>query len=413
LYLPHFDRPGLDRVVNELTSVDHEWVPPVRVERGEDMVLCPRNPAMSACFDALKLLPSYVVPTVGKVNQIRRVLKFARLLEQDDLVLDASEEAKSLLLDVLAQEFDRVKDTQPFRARLSNSVILDMRAVALHYATGQTTEVITSVETSAENIDDVFDAAGRKLTEGLHKDYWRERVRTGGVNPTLAKLEIDGLVADPVILDRLQRTAQQQIAAWLEGHEISIDGLPEGRRQSYDAVRRLAGDPEKTTLNLPEIIEVRASDTRWDRHLYVDDTGVFPATLNKWESLVIQEAQEDTTVEGWLRNPDRKPWSLAIPYEFLGQTRPLYPDFLIFHWEDATLKVDLLDPHLLSLEDAPAKAAGLAKYAAKHGAAFGRIELIIVEDVRVHRLNLKNEAVRDRVRAVTTSQHLRDLFSLA
>jgi type III restriction enzyme len=163
----------------------------------------------------------------------------------------------------------------------------------------------------------------------------------------------------------------------------------------------------------PDIIEVRTSDMRWQRHMYTDDTGEFPSSLNKWEKRVIEEALADTTMEGWLRNPDRKPWSLAIPYEFLGETRPLYPDFLIFRREGATLKVDLLDPHLVSLEDAPAKAAGLARYAAKHGAAFGRIELIIVENERIQRLNLKNEEIRDRVKAVTSSQHLRDLFSLA
>ncbi len=413
LYLPHFDRPGLDRVVGELTAADHDVVPPVDVERGEDVVLCSRNAEMSTCFDALKLLPSYVIPTASRTNQVRRLLRFARLLEQDDLIPDASEEAKSLVLHVLREEHDRLKDTEQFRARVSTSAALDLRAVTLQYASGQTTEVTTTVTTSTENIDDLFGAAGRKLAEGLHKEYWRERVKAGGITPTLAKLEVHGLAAEPVVLDNLQRAARHQIATWLEAHELSIEALPEGRRQAYDAVRRLAGEPEKTTLIHPDIIEVRTSEMRWQRHLYADDTGEFTVTLNKWEKRVIEEVLADTAVEGWLRNPDRKPWSLAIPYEFLGETRPLYPDFLIFRRDGTGLKIDLLDPHLVSLEDAPAKAAGLARYAAKHGAAFGRMELIIVENERIQRLNLKDEAVRDRVRAVSSSQHLRDLFDLA
>lgn len=211
----------------------------------------------------------------------------------------------------------------------------------------------------------------------------------------------------------MQRAARHQVATWLDAYELSIEALPEGRRQAYNAVRRLAGEPEKTTLIYPDVIEVRTSDMCWQRHLYAPDTGDFPATLNKWEKRVIEEVLADTAVEGWLRTPDRKPWSLAIPYEFLGETRPLYPDFLVFRRDGPTLRVDLLDPHLVSLEDAPAKAAGLAKYTAKHGVAFGRMELIIIENERVHRLNLKNEAIRDRVKAVTSSQHLRDLFTLA
>ncbi len=413
LYLPHFDTPGLNRVVTELTATDRDFSTPVQVERGEDQVLCHSNDATSACFDVLKRVPSYVVPTVAKSNQIRRLLKLARLLEQDNLVPDASEEAKRLLLGVLQEEHEHLKDTEAFRARIGATAALSLRAVALDYATGETTEVTSTVATSAENIDDVFDTAGRKLTDGLHKEYWRERVKAGGIIPAQAKLELHGLVAKPAVMDRLQSVSKQRIKAWLEAHESSIEDLPEGRRQAYDAVRRLAGEPEKTTLPQTEVITVRPSETRWDRHIYVDDTGTFPCTLNKWETPVIEDALADPNVEGWLRNLDRKKWSLVIPYDFHGEIHPVYPDFLVFRRVGETLKVDLLDPHLVSLEDAAPKAAGLARYAAKHGAAFGRIELIIYEGDRIRRLDLKDEDVRERVKGVTNSQHLRDLFSLA
>jgi type III restriction enzyme len=72
--------------------------------------------------------------------------------------------------------------------------------------------------------------------------------------------------------------------------------------------------------------------------------------------------------------------------------------------------LDILDPHTLSLEDAPAKAAGLAEFAAKHGSKFGRIELIIVEDTKMKRLDLADEITRNRVKAVTTHGHLKQLF---
>ena len=32
---------------------------------------------------------------------------------------------------------------------------------------------------------------------------------------------------------------------------------------------------------------------------------------------------------GWLRNYDRKPWALCVPYEVAGEDRPMYPDFLV------------------------------------------------------------------------------------
>jgi type III restriction enzyme len=94
-----------------------------------------------------------------------------------------------------------------------------------------------------------------------------------------------------------------------------------------------------------------------------------------------------------------------------GEWRALYPDFLVVRKAGKNLVVDILDPHLLSLEDAPAKAAGLAKFAAKHSDGFGRIELIIIdENDKMKRLDLSDETVRDRVKAVISHQHLKQLF---
>jgi type III restriction enzyme len=89
----------------------------------------------------------------------------------------------------------------------------------------------------------------------------------------------------------------------------------------------------------------------------------------------------------------------------------LYPDFLVVREEQSgNLAVDILDPHSLSLEDAPAKAAGLARYADKHAPDFGRIELIIVDRRQIQRIDLKDEVRRAKVRAVQTHAHLRQLF---
>ena len=90
---------------------------------------------------------------------------------------------------------------------------------------------------------------------------------------------------------------------------------------------------------------------------------------------------------------------------------PFYPDFVFLRQTGETWTVDLLDPHHIDLADAPAKAVGLAKYAAKHGCEFNRIELIIVrgkEDIR--RIDLIDEAKREKVLAVKTKEHLALLF---
>ena len=78
---------------------------------------------------------------------------------------------------------------------------------------------------------------------------------------------------------------------------------------------------------------------------------------------------------------------------------------------DSGLKVDILDPHRPDLDDAWAKAKGLAEYAALHIGDFGRIELIIVDGDDLHRLDLGDEAMRERVSSVSTNDHLRDIYA--
>lgn len=99
----------------------------------------------------------------------------------------------------------------------------------------------------------------------------------------------------------------------------------------------------------------------------------------------------------WLRNFDRKSWAVTIPYEQGGEFKELYPDFLFVRSNKGELIIDILDPHHTNLADAPAKAVGLAKYVAKHAHMFGRIELIIIDNGKIKRLDLKTEKIRNKV----------------
>lgn len=93
----------------------------------------------------------------------------------------------------------------------------------------------------------------------------------------------------------------------------------------------------------------------------------------------------------------------------------MYPDFLMFHKDESgSVVVDLVDPHGLHLDDAPAKARALAEYAKKHGSAYRRILMVIYDkdvDVRVT-LDLRKSAIRNQVAKVTTVAHLQALFEL-
>lgn len=153
----------------------------------------------------------------------------------------------------------------------------------------------------------------------------------------------------------------------------------------------------------------------WSAHLFEDEKSHLPEKLNTWESATITEEFGRDGFAAWLRNKERQLWALCVPYLIAAVWKGCYPDFLVCRRQRGDVVVDIVDPYLTSVEDAPAKAAALATYADDHQDHFGRIDLIVVDkqgtsEERVKRLSLMNEKVRKKVRGVTTNQHLRDLF---
>ena len=187
--------------------------------------------------------------------------------------------------------------------------------------------------------------------------------------------------------------------------------------QQYEKLRLAAAQPQDILWHLPDSIPFRRSPKAppYAKHLYLEDDGIFRADLGTWEAAVLAEELADPQVIAWLRNVDRQNWSLEIPYDFGGDTRPLFPDLLIVRQDGADFRFDILEPHDPSLNDNAAKARGLAEFAEKHWQLFDRIQLIRKKkgpDGKEHyyRLDVGVAAVRKQVLAVQTDQQLNTIF---
>lgn len=412
LYLPHYDDRELNRVIAQLTSPDHDILPPIAVENGEDVVTLQRAAGSKDAFDLLAQLPSYIIPRPRKTSEIRRLMKLGRLFANDQIDVDGPEKATDALLGVLRAEYDRAKGTAQFMEIVERKGKVKVQAVSWRVGDELRGDVDTiELDMASENVEDLFDTVGRKLGDGLHKAWWKSRANSDPAARTTAKLELFALSLDPAVTRRLETTAQATVQRWFKNHGRAIAMLGDARQQDYDEIRRLAVNPELAPLAYPMTIEAKKADKSWAKHLYVDGKGSFPAQFNKWETLVLDQELARPDVVGWLRNPDRKPWSFCISYDMGGECRALYPDFLIVRSTAAGLVVDILDPHSIELADAPDKAAGLARYAAQYWHKFGRIELIIVDGDYTQRLDLTDETVRDKVKGVTSHGELRRLFA--
>ena len=143
-------------------------------------------------------------------------------------------------------------------------------------------------------------------------------------------------------------------------------------------------------------------------HMFVDEQGRFRAKLTGWEWPVMEEERARPDFLTWVRNFERKPWSLSFPYTMGGRRLPGYPDFIVVRGTADEMTFDILEPH--RGEDSVAKAKGLADFADRHGTAFGRIEMIRVEGTRVMRLDLNDHRVRAAVMPIQSQDELIRLF---
>jgi hypothetical protein len=77
---------------------------------------------------------------------------------------------------------------------------------------------------------------------------------------------------------------------------------------------------------------------------------MLPDRLNKWETATLKEEMVCEDFMGWLGNREKQPWALCIPYKQGGVWKGCYPDFLIFRSKDNYVVVDIIDPHLTSMQ---------------------------------------------------------------
>jgi type III restriction enzyme len=181
-------------------------------------------------------------------------------------------------------------------------------------------------------------------------------------------------------MKRVEARAENAFDHLYDRFKGQVGALPEGRRQRYERLRLATAKPVEAPWDLPDSIDFRRTPgaPRYEGHLYLEDDGHFRADLGTWEAGVLAEELADPEVVGWLRNQDRKPWSLEMPYEHGGAVRSMFPDLLIVRRasEGQGFLFDILEPHDPSLGDNVEKAVGLARFAERHGHLFGRVQVI-------------------------------------
>lgn len=413
LFLPHYNRKAVDEVISDLKNV--EDVPPSETGTSRELVTLHRRPGIEKIFSSMATLITYRVNAVRKQSGLRRLMGLGRRLAHDEIDEGAQNEVKGLIIAKMNREIKRLRDSGILEERSKNITGVALKTISVQHVTGISEEMAEyDVEAVSADIDRRFQQAGRLLGNGLHMEYWKTHADR---DADAVKVEAIVLSEDHDSMRSLEEVAEVAFNEIYESHKRELSRLPERKRTQYDALRLAASIPQAIEWRLPDVIDFKRHPKSpiFEQHLYVEDDGKFRVELGTWETEVLNEELQDESVVGWLRNLDRKSWSLEIPYRTAGTVRPMFPDILVIRRDKKGFLFDILEPHDPSRDDNYFKAVGMAEFAEKHWNLFGRIQLIRKKrgsdgKERFYRLDVSKDAIRKQVLAVTSNQQLNQLF---
>jgi type III restriction enzyme len=415
LYLPNFNAETVKAVKESLES--NEGIFPGESGSHSELVTLKRDLQYSDVFDSMSGLPTYRIDAARKQQPLRLYMQLSRALKDDEIDVLAYKNTKKAVLGIIEDYINKIKSSGEFDKIVATLTGFEVGTMLFDY--GQNTvsfdEPTQTMNLSQYDISKHFDQAGKLLGDGLNIEYW---VKNSTRDEVEVKVEVIVFANSINAMEELAKFSTQRFNDLYDKYAPKIARLKEARRTIYNKLTSASVTPIAIDWVLPSSIDYTVSDESktYEKHLYVNDNGAFNTTLNTWEDALIKEEAKNGMV-CWLRNLDRKKWSLEIPYRVNGETQSMYPDFVVVKTDASTMSYvfDILEPHDPSRTDNCDKAVGLAEFAEKHSGKFNRIQLIRRKkgaDNKEHfyRLNLTKLSIQKKVRGIKNNEQLDEIF---
>lgn len=358
-------------------------------------------------------LLTYVVKTAKIHSYLKSLLDLAGLLTYNMIYQGAKDEVEEDILNMMREYVDKLHHSGEYEA-LSAKVLEFKLLVDVFDVFGQSIRnygQLNFMAISDSDIDRQLRAADARIGNyGFCNLYGRRYLDIMDVN----KYKIDCILfaADDNCIANLNRYAEKKFHELNDKYRRYVVRKSEKCRKQYDDIVANSDIVSKHNFTLPETVSVKVEPTgkKYDNHLFAYADGMAQIKLNGWESGLIDEESKCSDFVCWLRNPPREKWSMCMPYEMEGVTKPAYPDFIIVR-KDSVLGyvIDILEPHNPNFKDNLGKAKALAKYAEEEP-KIGRVQLIRREkDVagkdKFKRLDMSHGSIRQKVlKAINTDE---------
>lgn len=361
---------------------------------------------------------TYDVRTVRiSKNHVSSLFSLVQVLMMTDIWRDGVRTIKTEIAGLIRDYAMKLKESGKYK-ELSRDVtefkltsqVFDVYGISIQNQTSD------AFNTAQSDIDRIFLLADKKLGEtGIGNFYITSSSKTDAdwENPEY-KVDVILFAADSECLRKLDEYAAKRFNEIDDAYRRkvnSLKGADEKFKKEYNDIVSNSAEVTKHVFGLPEtIMGTDKNGEKFEKHLFVDEQGFAKFKLNSWEKKTLEQefAREDFIT--WYRNPPRKSFSLAIPYEKDSQVKPMFPDFIIVRKDGDGYVADLLEPHNPELGDNLGKAKAFAKYA-EECPTFGRIQLIRLVGDHVKRLEFTKREIRERVGLCNNLEDLNRVFS--
>ena len=424
-----------DSTIATGTTDEHEAggqnVPQVQPEKGSGEGAVPHKTAPHephkaaidreavAAFINGEAFPTYSVEkgSAGAGKYLRSLFALSRLLVQTAIHTKASEEAKGHVVEMIHQHKQNLEDAGEWDSRADEIAKIRLQGEKFSVSGEKIGRLRFSYKSSSKEIDRRFAQAEASLSsEGVGYEYGRQW--GDEKHPDIYKIDVVLFASDEGCSQQLESWAKEAFHELAKKWRRDLTTRDEGTRRRYEEITRNADTVSTQSFRLPDTIQAPKDEggkLYWD-HLFVDETtGTARIKLNSWEERLIRTEQMRDDFVCWIRNVQNARWALCLPYEFSGEVRRFYPDFIVVRKDNIDYVMDILEPHGQQFADSLEKAKALAEYA-QNNTKIGRVQLVrMVRDAggkeRLRRLEFAgNLDAQQKVRRALSHEELDHLF---
>lgn len=417
LFLPNYNSENVQKVIEALSSNDGEGIPSkikknaVGASEEQELHVAEDKKDVYEWLNELQLT-TYVISKYRVSNYLTSLFNLAYLAANTQGVgPDAAVRVSSAIATQIRSYIESLQADGIYNKKVEEVRQFMLTESKMEYLKGNklkdSSELV--LELTDYDIEREFARADAKL-KNTGKRYTREY---------FDKAEMTDLMIDVILfvksedcMSELDKYAKNTFYQYKRDYRKVLSKYSESVKSKYDKCTREGEEVSDHSWMIPSTIYLPKGEEEIGGHLFVDQEGKATFSLNTWEQRIIEDAKKDPYFVCWLRNQDRKAWSLCITYEMNGKKHPFYPDFVVVRRDkNGGLLLDLIEPHWKDEDNIP-KAKAMAKYVEDENGNVERFEMTRVYDNQMLHLDFANPTISHHLADATkyNDDYLDELF---